>query len=80
MATVHFGSGLQPHTGGVEKIDLDAPRVRELLAALAERFPGIEAQLEHLAVAIDGQIYNDAPYQQLAPASEVHFVPKIGGG
>ena len=80
MAQVHFGSGLHPHTGGVERIDLDVPRVRELLKELAERFPGIEAQLEQMAVAVDGQIYNDAPYQKLAPGSEVHFVPKIGGG
>ena len=80
MAQVHFGSGLQPHTGGVERIDLDVPRVREMLQELAERYPGIEVQLEQMAVAVDGQIYNDAPYQKLVPTSEVHFVPKIGGG
>ena len=80
MATVHFGSGLQRHTDGLEKLELDAPRVRELLQALVDRFPGLASQLEEMAVAIDGDIFNDAPYHKLRPDSEVHFVPKIGGG
>jgi len=66
MARVHFSSGLSQHTG-VQEIAIDAPRVRELLDALARRFPGLEAQLAGMAVAIDGQIYNDADYHALQP-------------
>jgi molybdopterin converting factor small subunit len=80
LARVHFGSALQRHTGGVEQIDVDAPRVQELLQALVARYPGLKADLEQMAVAVDGEIYADAPYRKLAPHSEVHFVPKIGGG
>jgi molybdopterin converting factor small subunit len=80
MATVHLPSGLTQHTGGVDEISIDAPRVRELLIALAERFPGLADQLERMAVAIDGHIYHDAPYHKLTATSEVYLVPRIAGG
>jgi hypothetical protein len=31
-------------------------------------------------VAVDGEIYNDAPYHALEPDSEVYFIPRIAGG
>jgi molybdopterin converting factor small subunit len=80
MATVHLPSGLTQHTGGVDEVTIDAPRVRELMLALAERYPGLAGQLERMAVAIDGDIYHDALYQKLTPASEVYLLPRIAGG
>lgn len=80
MATVHFSSALMHHTGGLAQVTLEAPRVRELLVALRSRFPGLENQLDDLAVAIDGEVRPDAEYEPLAPTSEVYFVPKIAGG
>jgi len=32
------------------------------------------------AVAIDGQIYQDALFQPIAPDSDVHILPQIAGG
>jgi molybdopterin synthase sulfur carrier subunit len=80
MATVHLPSGLTQYTGGIDEMTIDAPRVRELKLALAERFPGLADQLERMAVAIDGNIYPDAPYHKLTPASEVYLLPRIAGG
>ena len=80
MATIHFSSGLARYTGGVEVLAVDAPRVRELVAALTERFPELTDPLEIMAVAIDGAILHDADYARLSPESEVHFVPRIAGG
>jgi len=77
---VHFSSTLTRHTGGVEQITLEAPRVKELLAALVARFPGLELELGDLAVAIDGEVRPDAAYEPLMPQSEIYFVPKIAGG
>ena len=37
---VHFSSTLTRHTGGLEQITMDAPRVNELIAAIVARFPG----------------------------------------
>ena len=80
MPTVHFSSALTRHTGGIEQITLDAPRVHELVAQLVARFPGLELELDHLAIAIDGDVRPDAAFEALLPQSEVYFVPKIAGG
>ena len=80
MATVHLPGGLSRHTGGLETVEIEAPRVRELVIALAARFPGLSGQLDDLAVAVDGVIYNSAPYQKLQADSEVYFVPRVAGG
>ena len=80
MPTVHFSNSLRHHTGGLTQLTLDAPRVAELLAALIARFPGLECELDTLAVAIDGEVRPDAAYEPLQPTSEVYFVPKIAGG
>ncbi len=80
MARVIFGSGLSGYTGGAAEVDVEATRVRELLEILKERFPELDGVLDEMAVAIDGEIHNDPLYQSLRPNSEVHFLPKIGGG
>jgi len=80
VPVVHFSSTLTRHTGGVEQIALEAPRVKELLAALVARFPGLELEISDLAVAIDGEVRPDAAYEPLMPLSEIYFVPKIAGG
>jgi hypothetical protein len=33
-----------------------------------------------MAVAIDGEIHQDAWTSPIGPKSEVYFIPKIGGG
>jgi hypothetical protein len=35
---------------------------------------------EGIAVAIDGQIYQDALFQAIGPNSEVFLLPQIAGG
>jgi molybdopterin converting factor small subunit len=80
VPVVHFSSALTRHTGGLEQLTLDAPRVKELVDALVSRFPGLEPELGHLAVAIDGEVRPDAAYEPLLPQSEIYFVPKIAGG
>jgi molybdopterin converting factor small subunit len=80
VPVVHFSSTLTRHTGGLEQVTMDAPRVHELIATLIARFPGLQLELDHLAVAIDGEVRPDAAYEPLAPQSEIYFVPKIAGG
>jgi molybdopterin converting factor small subunit len=80
VATVHFPSGWKEHTGGVDELVVDAPRVDQLILALAARFPALTEQLEEVAVAIDGQIYHHARYEALSSRSEVHFLPPVAGG
>jgi hypothetical protein len=80
VPVVHFSNVLARHTGGLEQITIEAPRVKELLAELTRQFPGLELELGELAVAIDGEVRPDAAYEPLMPLSEVYFVPKIAGG
>jgi hypothetical protein len=80
MAVVHLQGGLSQYTGGLETVEVEAPRVQELIVALTTRFPGLSGQLEDLAVAIDGVIYNSARYQRVRRDSEIHFIPRVAGG
>ena len=50
------------------------------LESLERRWPGCEAVLGKCAVAIDGQIYQDAFLEPLEPDSEVFFMQRIEGG
>lgn len=72
--------GLSQYTGGVDVLDVEAPRVHELKQALTARFPALADRLDQLAVAIDGEIYNEAPYHRLESRSEVYFIPRVAGG
>jgi molybdopterin synthase sulfur carrier subunit len=45
------------------------------------RYPGLGHQVEEgMAVAIDGEIYQDAYLAAFKPDSEIYLIPKIGGG
>jgi hypothetical protein len=54
--------------------------VHELLEALVSRFPALAPAVERMAVAVDGEIYQDAEYVPLQPDSEVYLVPRTVGG
>ena len=81
MAHVTLIGNLRQYTGGVTELDVDAANVRQLFARLGERYPALAPHLEQgLAVAIDGQIYQDALLQPIASDSDVHVLPQIAGG
>jgi molybdopterin converting factor small subunit len=80
MATVVISSGLRGYTGGEERVEIEAKRVKELLDALVARWPALGEPLSQMAVAIDGEIHGNPQFRPLRPDSEIHFVPKIGGG
>ena len=81
MARVFLASGLRGFTGGAAEVEVEAPTVRELIAGLDEKFPGLGERLSSgTAVAIDGEIMSDADYLPVPPGAEVHFLPPLGGG
>ncbi|MGA0601403.1 MoaD/ThiS family protein [Caulobacter sp. KR2-114] len=81
MVHVVASSELTPFTGRLEAFDVEADTVRRLIKALDQRFPGLGAFIDRrMAIAIDGEIHQDAWTTPLAPDSEVYFIPKIGGG
>jgi molybdopterin converting factor small subunit len=81
MAHVTLIGSLRQYTGGVTELELDAANVRQLFARLGETYPALAPHLEQgLAVAIDGQIYQDALLQPIGADSDVHILPQIAGG
>jgi molybdopterin converting factor small subunit len=68
-------------TGGRSELEVAATTFRRLVLELDQRFPGLGRQVEEgMAVAIDGEIFQDAYAAQLRPDSEIVLIPKIGGG
>jgi molybdopterin converting factor small subunit len=81
MAHVTLTGNLRQYTGGVAELEVEVSSVRQLFACLGRDFPALAPHLEQgLAVAIDGQIYQDALLEQIGAGSEVHILPQIAGG
>ena len=81
MPRVFLSGNLRQLAGGAEEVEVEAADIRQLLRVLGDRFPAMRPQLEHgIAVAIDGEIYQDGWLEPIAPDSEVHLLPRIGGG
>ena len=75
------GTACQRFTGGKSELEVSATTFRRLVLELEERFPGLGRQVEEgMAVAIDGEIFQDAYSAKFGPDSEVVLIPKIGGG
>ena len=68
-------------TGGVTSFEVEASTVRALFTALDASFPGLgKLARDGMALAIDGEIYQDALAEVLAPDAEVVLIPRISGG
>ena len=87
MATVYIPTMLLPLTGGLKQVDLKGRNVRQIIDGLDELYPGIKERLvedgeirPNLAVAIDGDVARMGLLERVQDASEIHFVPAIGGG
>jgi sulfur-carrier protein len=81
MAKVVLTRGLTQFTGGERELELDAQNIRQLLRALGERYPNLKPHLaDGVAIAIDGEIFQDAWLEPIPPDSEVHVIPQIVGG
>jgi sulfur-carrier protein len=75
------GSLCRQLTGGQTQLEVEADTVRRLILELDRRFPGLGRQVEEsMAIAIDGEIFQDAYSAALRPDSEVCLIPKIAGG
>ena len=67
MARVVLVGNLAQLTGGVAEFQLSATSVKQLFQQLTELHPAIGRHLEEgVAVAIDGQIYQDALLEPIA--------------
>ncbi len=81
MAHVTLWGSLKPLAGGEGELELDARNIRDLLARLTERHPGLQPALDRgISISIDGMIHNDALFHPLEPDSDVYILPRLEGG
>jgi sulfur-carrier protein len=87
MVKVFIPPLLRDAAGGLNHVEIAATTVRQVVAALEDRFPGVRDRLcagDHLrpglAVAVNGTISSLGLLQRIPDGGEVHFLPAIGGG
>ena len=74
-------SSCRSFTDGVSTFNLRASTVRQMIAELEGLHPGLGVHVrDRMAIAIDGEIFQDAEDQPLADDSEIVLIPRIGGG
>ena len=73
------GQAARRLTGGLSEFDVEANNFRRLVLELERRYPGLGHQVEEgMAVAIDGEIYQDAYLAAFRPDSEIYLIPRSG--
>jgi len=81
MARVVLIGNLAQLTGGVAEFNVSATSIKQLFDRLTELHPVLGPHLqEGVAVAIDGQIYQETLLEPIGPNSEVFILPQIAGG
>jgi molybdopterin synthase sulfur carrier subunit len=81
MVEVTLWGALASAADGNDKIEIEAKDIRELFRKLAERYPGLQPQIDRgVAVAIDGTIYRDSWGTKLPIGSEIFLLPRLSGG
>jgi len=81
MARIILTRALRKFAEGESEFELDVSTVQALFRELGQRYPAMKRHLEDgVAVAINGQIYQDALFEPIPNDSEVHLIPMIAGG
>ena len=81
MVKVAVWGSLQAATGNRAEVEVEARDIRELLAGLAEQYPGLKPQIDRgVSVSIDGRIYAKTLVAKIGPDSEVVLLPRLTGG
>jgi molybdopterin synthase sulfur carrier subunit len=87
MPRVFIPPQMRDLTRGVSEMFVEGRTLRQVFAALDAAHPGLGARLQDedriasgLAVSIDGVVTSRGLLTKVEPASEIHFLPAIGGG
>ena len=74
-------------SGGLHRVEVEGATVRQVIENLDKQFPGMKERLMEngslmpgISVIVDGQQSQLGLLERLEEASEVHFLPAIGGG
>lgn len=74
-------------SAGRDRVEVNGATVRQVIENLDKQFPGMKERLMEngslmpgISVIVDGQQSQLGLLERLEEASEVHFLPAIGGG
>ena len=78
---------MQNMTDGQQTVEVEGSNVRQIVNNLDELYPGIKERLvannkikPNISVAVDGIVSSMGMLEKVQEASEVFFLPAIGGG
>ena len=78
---------MQNMTDGQQTVEVEGSNVRQVVNNLDELYPGIRERLvannkikPNISVAVDGVVSSMGMLEKVQEASEVFFLPAIGGG
>jgi molybdopterin synthase sulfur carrier subunit len=87
MPTVWIPSLLQALTSGQEQVEVPGETLRQVIAALDERYPGLKDRLcdgdrlrPSMVAVVNGEVSQKGLRHRLDASSEVHFLPAMSGG
>jgi molybdopterin synthase sulfur carrier subunit len=87
MPTIFVPVQMRDLSAGIERFEVTGETLRQALRSLDEQCPALVARLRDgdaiapgLAVSIDGAFAARGLLAKVAPTSEIHFLPAIGGG
>lgn len=87
VAIVFVPAPLRRLTGGRDRLEVGGATVAALIEAIEREHPGFRERVvadgevqPSLAVSVDGDLVTRGLDEPVGPASEVHFVPALGGG
>ena len=81
LANVKLTGNLPQFTDGQDQFTIEARDIRGLFRELSTQFPAVKPHLEDgIAVAINGEIFQDTLYEPIPDSADVVIMPAIGGG
>ncbi len=81
MVTVQLWGTLRQAADGQSEVRVEARTFKQVLDRLGEAYPGLRPQIARgVSMALNGQIYREAWFTEIAPDSEVVLMPYMTGG
>jgi len=78
---VEIFESLAVRSGAGRVVEVEASNLRDLLAALGKKYPGMKPTLDRgVSVAIDGRIYTQDLFREIGPENEIVLIPQLRGG
>jgi molybdopterin converting factor small subunit len=81
MPKIGLWGSLTQFTDGASEVEVSGANVRDCLADLVVRYPGLKPFIEKgVAISINGQIHRDGWFVAIAEDDEVFLLPRLAGG